>query len=368
MRLSLPRHAQLWLPGLLASQVHGLMHPRIRNFPIEIFFCIADHFEPDHGDADPTGERARVTRWVEQYPRLCEKFADSDGRPPRHTFFFPEEGYKPELLDDLAALCGRGLGDVEVHLHHDRDTPAALADRLGVFTETLFHRHGLLRRDRNGRITFGFVHGNWALDNARPDGRWCGVNNEITVLREAGCYADFTLPAAPDASQTRTINSIYYAIDDPMRPRSHDFGIAARVGRAAPRDGLLIVQGPLTWDMRRRVWGILPGLENSALDDSDAHLPTVERFHAWVNTAVGVEGRPEWIFVKVHTHGAPEGNASILLGPVMERFHAAINHAFNDGQRYRLHYVTAYEMATLVKAAELGLTGPPLMLLDEARQ
>ena len=291
-------------------------------------------------------------------PPHGEKFADADGRPPRHTFFFPEEGYKPELLDDLAVLCGRGLGDVEVHLHHDHDTSAALADRLGVFTETLFHRHGLLRRDLNGRIAFGFVHGNWALDNARPDGRWCGVNNEITVLREAGCYADFTLPAAPDPSQTRTINSIYYAIDDPDLPALARLGIAARVGRTAPRDGLLMVQGPLTWDMRRRVWGILPGLENGAIDDSDADLPTAERFKTWVKTAVGVERRPEWIFVKVHTHGAPEGNASILLGPVMERFHAGINHAFNDGQKYRLHYVTAYEMATLVRAPSTKLRAP----------
>ena len=177
-----------------------------------------------------TFEHARVSAWVREYPRMAERFADSDGRPPQHTFFFPEEGYRPELLDKLAELCHRGFGDVEVHLHHDLDTADALRDRLGRFTETLFHKHGLLHRRRDGAITFGFVHGNWALDNARPDGKWCGVNNEITVLLEAGCYADFTLPAAPDASQTRTINSIYYAIDDPLRPRSHESGVRARVG------------------------------------------------------------------------------------------------------------------------------------------
>ena len=367
MPLLLPRNGQLWLPSLLASCVRRALVPRRVDGPTEIFFCVADHFEPDHGAADATVERARVATWVERYPRLAERFTDSDGRHPQHTFFFPEEGYRPEVLDALANLCRRGFGDVEVHLHHDRDTADALRNRLSRFAETLFHKHGLLRRRRDGAITFGFIHGNWALDNARPDGKWCGVNNEITVLLETGCYADFTLPAAPDASQTRTINSIYYAIDDPARPRSHDFGVSARVGHTAPANALLILQGPLTFDLRRRVWGILPGLENGALDDSDAHLPTVERFNSWVNTAVGVEGRPEWVFVKVHTHGAPEGNASILLGPVMERFHADINRAFNDGQRYRLHYVTAYEMATLVKAAELGLTGPPLVLLDQAR-
>ena len=362
MRFSLPRNAQLWLPSLLSSRLRQTFG-RKHDGPIDIFFCIADHFEPDHGAAHVDIERARVRAWVDQYPRLADRFADSDGRPPQHTFFFPEEGYRADLLDSLAGLCDRGFGDVEVHLHHDRDTADALRDRLGRFTETLFHKHGLLRRRGDGAITFGFVHGNWALDNARPDGRWCGVNNEISVLIDAGCYADFTLPAAPDPSQTRTINSIYYAIDNPARPRSHETGIPARVGHAPPEDALLILQGPLTFDMRRRVWWVLPGLENAAIDDTPAHLPTLERFATWVDVGVGVEGRPEWVFVKVHTHGGTEGNASVLLGPVMERFHTEINRLFNDGWRYRLHYVTAYEMATLVKAAEKGLTGAPASLL-----
>ena len=118
--------------------------------------------------------------------------------------------------------------------------------------------------------------------------------------------------------------------------------------------------------MRRRVWWVLPGLENGALDETPAHLPTGDRFAAWIDAAVGVEGRPEWVFVKVHSHGGPEGNAGMLLGPVMERFHTDINRRFNDGKYYRLHYVTAYEMACLVKAAEAGLTGSPADLLKMA--
>jgi hypothetical protein len=339
------------------------LEPRRHNGPTDILFCIADHFEPGHATSDASVERARVATWVERYPQLAERFVDSDGRHPQHTFFFPEEGYRPALLDSLAELCRRGFGDVEVHLHHDRDTADALRNRLGHFTETLFHKHGLLRRHPGGRITFGFAHGNWALDNARPDGRWCGVNNEISVLLEAGCYADFTLPAAPDASQTRTINSIYYAIDDPDRPRSHEFGVQAQVGVCPPANGLLILQGPLTFDLRRRVWWILPGLENGTLDDTPGHLPNASRFAAWVDVAVCVKGRPDWVFVKVHTHGGTEGNAAVLLGPVMQQFHMDINRRFNDGHQYRLHYVTAYEMACLVKAAESGLSGSPRDLL-----
>jgi hypothetical protein len=238
-----------------------------------------------------------------------------------------------------------------------------LRERLSWFRDVLFQQHGLLRRDRKGRITFGFIHGNWALDNARPDGKWCGVNDELTILNELGCYADFTLPAAPDPSQTRTINRIYYAVDDPRRPRSHEYGPRVRVGGSPPSGGLLIIQGPLTFDWRRRICRVFPGLENGAVDASDAHLPTADRFRSWVDAGISVEGRPEWVFVKVHTHGAPEDNASALLGPLMEQFHADITRTFNDGLAFRLHYVTAYEMACLVKAAEAGLTGNPLDLL-----
>jgi len=360
MPLLLPRNAHLWLPGLLSSKYRRRTKP---DGPVEIFFCIADHFEPAHGGADLDTQRARVSAWMERYPRLAARFSDTTGRPPQHTFFFPAEGYRPELLDSVAQLCRKGFGDVEVHLHHDRDTGNALRERLAGFTDVLFHRHGLLRQRADGKIAFGFIHGNWALDNAHPDGTWCGVNDELTVLRQAGCYADFTLPAAPDPAQTRTVNQIYYAIDDPERPRSHDFGIPARVGAPPPPDGLLIIQGPLTLDWRRRIWFVFPGLENAAIDSSDAHLPTLDRFRAWFDVGISVDGRPDWIFIKVHTHGAPEENASVLLGPVMERFHADIGRAFNDGTHHRLHYVTAYEMACLVKAAENGLAGSPRELL-----
>ncbi len=69
--------------------------------------------------------------------------------------------------------------------------------------------------------------------------------------------------------------------------------------------------------------------------------------------------RPEWVFVKVHTHGAPERNAATLLGPRMAALHHAINREFNDGHRYRLHYVTAREIFNIVRAAEAGEPGNP---------
>jgi hypothetical protein len=213
-------------------------------------------------------------------------------------------------------------------------------------------------------VRYAFIHGNWALDNARPDGRWCGVNDELTILLETGCYADFTQPAAPDPSQTVTVNSIYYAVDDPHRPRSHDRGIRSSAGIPRPSDALLIVQGPLALDWQRRWRGVLPGLENAAIDASNP--PRIERFRRWLDVGISVAGRPEWVFVKLHTHGGPERNADVLLGPAMRAFHRALVRDFNDGVRCRLHYVTAREMANVVRAAEDGRSGNAGQFRDHA--
>jgi hypothetical protein len=69
----------------------------------------------------------------------------------------------------------------------------------------LADEHGLLARDDRDQIRFGFVHGNWALNNSHPDGKHCGVVNELQVLLDWGCYADFTFPSAPDPTQPTTI-------------------------------------------------------------------------------------------------------------------------------------------------------------------
>jgi hypothetical protein len=187
--------------------------------PLHVLLCIADHFEPQRDHPSRNVARDRMQRWISEYPRLANQFADSRGRPPQHTFFYPAEDYEAEYLEELAGICRQGLGDVEVHLHHDHDTAEGLREKLSTFATALHHEHGLLERDGDGRISYGFIHGNWALDNSRPDGRWCGVNNELSVLMETGCYADFTMPSAPAPCQTSTINSIYYAQDDPAAPK-----------------------------------------------------------------------------------------------------------------------------------------------------
>jgi hypothetical protein len=326
-----------------------------RGEVIHVLLCIADHYEPKRGNASPAVADERVRCWLENYSDLFGDFRDSDGRPPRHTFFFPQDEYESRHLDALAALCRQGFGEVEVHLHHDNDTAEGLRDKLQSFKEILAERHGLLSRHRCTReLAYAFIHGNWALDNSRPDGRMCGVNNELDVLRETGCYADFTMPSCPSPCQTRKINSIYYAVDHPQCPKSHNWGSNARLGRP-PENALLLIQGPLLFNWNRRKWGLVPRVENGCIQSTQA--PTMERLDLWLKARVQVPSRPDWYFLKLFMHGAKDQDRRTVLGQPMVRFHQDLARRAAEDPCFHFHYVTAREMVNLVRAAEAGWTG-----------
>ena len=346
------RHMHIWL----GSYLRRARPPAVAG-PVHVMFCFVDHFEPNWGRVDLPTQRARVDRWCRDYRALAGAHRDADGRPPQHSFFYPEEEYVEEHLDKLAALCADGYGEIEIHLHHDNDTPENFCATIRRFNELLHARHGALSRDPGtGELRFGFIHGNWSLDNSRADGRWCGINNELILLRELGCYADFTLPSAPSDTQTRMVNAIYYATDDPHRPKSHNTGEPVRVGGQLSGD-LMIVQGPLGLNWRERRLGLMPRIENA--DVRRACPPTPARVDAWVRTGIHVEGRPEWVFVKVHTHGTQERDMDTLLGDAAHAMHHHLEAAYNDGVHHVLHYVTAREMYNIIKAAEAGKDGDP---------
>jgi hypothetical protein len=348
-----------WLPSY-ALTVSRRRRIR-RGQPAHLLLCIADHYEPRHGANSPEVPDARVRRWVGEYPRLFGEFRDSDGRPPRHTFFYPIEQYEPAHVEALAGLCRAGFGEVEIHLHHEGDTAETLRQKLLEGKALLSERHQLLARHREtGALGYGFVHGDWALDNSHPEGKHCGVNNELAVLRETGCYADFTLPSAPEPQQTRKINSIYYAVGAPGRAKSHNTGIDVGAG-PAPAGGLMIIQGPLLLDWARRKWGVLPRIENACIQGNQP--ATVARLPLWLRARVQVATRPDWFFVKLHTHGAPEGHQKVLLGEPMVRFHQELARLARENPDFHYHYVTAREMYNLARAAESAWEGP----VEEAR-
>ncbi len=348
--MKLPRNAQIWLPGWLAARRRNAAHRFMPTQPVTVWLMFADHYEPRWADADDAVARQRVATWRSAWPRVAGEIRDDFERPPRWTFFYPEEQYRPELLATLAELTRLGIGDVEVHLHHDGEGEADFVQRMEGFVQVLSRDHDLLHRD-NGRVIFGFIHGNWALDNARPDGRWCGLNNELTLLGRLGCYADFTLPAAPDPSQTRLVNAIYWAVDDPAAPRSHDDGTLATPGARPPDGALLCIQGPLAVGMHPRR-APLPTLDTGELAANAPPSPV--RARRWLDAAPRIGND---VFVKLFTHGAIERNAGPLLGGYIAQTIRDVQTECHRRQ-WRLAFATAHETWRAVFRAA-GLAADP---------
>jgi hypothetical protein len=341
-----------WLGGYAGHLARRARAPRVRG-PRHVLFALCDHYEPEWGGASTAVAEARVRRWSEGYPKLVNGFRDADGRPPRHSFFFPGEQYTRSALDRLAQLARAGFGEVELHLHHDQDTRERLEHSLREYLAA-YATHGHFSRGPNGEPRYAFIHGNWCLANSRRDGRWCGVDAELPLLFETGCYADFTFPSAPDETQPGIVNQIYWPAGDLSRSRAHEQGTASRVGEAFD-DRILMIQGPLALAARPKPLGLR--IEGSALTAADPGTP--RRIRSWVDQGIHVRGRPEWVFVKVHTHGAPEAQAEALLGDAGRAMHHELCSRYNDGERFVLHYVTAREMFNIARAAMAGLSGNP---------
>jgi hypothetical protein len=240
----------------------------------------------------------------------------------------------------------RGFGEVEFHLHHGHDSHESMAATLRAGLDW-FRRFGAMwTAEERPRSYFGYVAGNSALDNGAGDDALSGCDTELRALRDAGCYADFTFPSLGSPAQPRQTNSIYYATED-GRPKSYDTGVEAAVGRE-PSGDLLILQGPLAVDWAAGC------LEDGALENSSPPHP--RRLAALLKAHVHVPGRPEWVFVKLHTHAMQ--NRASFLSPAADAMFAAMGEWWNRPP-FRLHYATAREAYNLVKAAEAGKAGNP---------
>ncbi len=340
--MNLPRHAQIWLAPYLKERLRKALRTAK---PKRAWVAITDHYEPLGMGASVELALTRVAQWRDKWPRIAEDSPrDAAGQRPQYTFFYPQEEYRKDLLDGIAEIARLGVADVEVHLHHDKEQRDTFVQKVSEFCRRLTGDHGLLRQ-RDGRTVFGFIHGNWALDNSRPDGRWCGLNGEIALLRDLGCYADFTMPSAPSPTQGRVVNRIYWCTGNANgTPRSFDHGIEATVG-GGRRGDLLMVTGPLGLRFGERM---LPRLETGEIAGYD--LPTPERVRRWFDLAPAIG---DDLFLKLYTHGAPEGNLEPLLGGALgNMFHWLKEEADRRGMEIR--WATAWQM---VQAAEYLMDG-----------
>jgi hypothetical protein len=252
-----------------------------------------------------------------------------------------------------------GYGEVEIHLHHgveEPDTAANTRRTLETFRDALANEHKCLSRENEqAQPKYAFVHGNWALANS-AGGRYCGVDSEMQILADTGCYADFTLPSAPDESQVPKINSIYLCGHDLMRARPHRNGPDLRVGGKLIHP--LIFDGPLVFDWTRRVYGLpVPRVDDGALAQN--YPLTLNRFDRWRNAHISVLGRREWIFIKLYCHGFFDWEQDTMIGEDMRRFLDAVMQLAEKSGSFNLHFASAREAYNMVVAAVEGCSGNP---------
>ncbi|MGH9530552.1 MAG: hypothetical protein ACRD2S_11620, partial [Terriglobales bacterium] len=314
-------------------------------------------FEPSvlpHGGVAPVRyevQERKLGDWCRDYPRSVTQWRDNDGHPFKHTYFYPAEQYDKNLIDRLAHHCSEGWGEIEIHLHHGigaPDTAENTRRQLLEFRETLANRHGALcYMDGQGSPRYAFVHGNFALANS-AGGINCGVDAEMQVLAETGCYADLTLPTAPfHPAQIGKINSLYECVLPLHQRAAHRQGRVLKAGR---RPGIfpIMVQGPLLPDFNPQNGKRRLSIENGAL--TKPNPPSLHRLRLWKRAAIRVDGRPDWLFIKLHCHSMDSTQEDAILGTSMQRFLREL--VEGAPQRNEIvHFVTAREMVNIILAA-----------------
>ena len=324
--------------------------------PTHIMLCVVDHFEPFNG---PVGLRTALNRvevWKKKYPLFASMHRDAEGNPLKHTWFYPPHT-DHKMLPHILELCQNGYGEVEMHLHHNHMPPFPdTAETLKRKILQCIHDYGKygIFSQPNGKAKFAFIHGDWSLANSGGKDL-CGVNDEIKILMESGCYADFTFPCL-NKSQPSMVNQIYYAKSNRVKPKSYNRGIPVKNGSGAPKQALMIVQGVLGIRYEKtKKYKI--AIDYSDLDQNDP--PTKNRIDFWVRNALFIRGNPKWKFIKLHTHGGREIRWDANFGCSADHAFTYLEKKYNDGKSSFLHYVTSREMYNIIKAAEAGFEGNP---------
>jgi hypothetical protein len=328
-----------------------------------IIITVANHFEPGWSEGGVLDHKTQMKR-LGNYHKLAratgDAVRDSDGTKFRHTNFYPAEQYHPDILDKMAEMQSEGLGEVEIHLHHGvekPDTADNLRQVLGEFRDTLADRHKCLSEmDGSKTPMYAFVHGNLALANS-CGGRFCGVDNEMEILRDTGCYVDMTLPSAPDQSQVAVINSIYECalpIDQAVPHRRGNSVAANGKETVLP----LIFTGPLVFNWTRRVKGLpVPRIDDGALT---ANQPLDRaRFDRWRSANITVAGKSDWVFIKLYCHGFFDRDQSICIGDDARRFFGSLTDEAESNGAFKVHFATAREAFNMTSAAIDGKRGEP---------
>ncbi len=343
------KNIHLWLPEYIWSIIDKTNPVYSIDQGKHLMFLIADHHEHPLEDGDA---KISATNWYDDYRSVVDGITDSYGNPFRYTWFYPYDDERtPSALVVVNQMVYDGYGELEFHWHNSHVTATQFRKELesGV---NWFNGFGAMKTaEKNSRSAFGYVAGNWNLDNGlmRPS-KMDGPTYEIRDLKSLGGYADFTFPNH-SASQSHWFSSLYYVKDDES-PKSYDEGKRASVEES--HDDFLIFQGPTSLDFRTRAteYGTL---------ESWWRGDWGSRIENWWKNSPYVIGKPAWRFIKVYTHGV-QSKDLILSDDFKGLLKKLVT--FCEENNIKLHFVSAREAFNILKAAETDAPGDPEQYRD----
>ncbi|MCH2179627.1 MAG: hypothetical protein MK106_12570 [Mariniblastus sp.] len=312
-----------------------------------LIFVMVDHYE--HGGPKNKKRGARENDiWCDKFMEISDRHIDDFGNRFRYTWFYPYDHKNDEIMVRLSKMAYLGYGETELHWHLGSKSGVNRQNFSVKLDEAIewYQSYGALITAEDSKTAFAYIAGVWDLDAGGGGVTTHGITNQIQQLVDRGCYADFTFSTIGTPAQPSTVNSLYYVVDDPKEPKSYDAGEHARVGHAVDQQ-LLIFQGPtaISWNGY---------LEYGAIEDD----PIFEdhRINKWIDSNIHVHGRPEWIFVKVYSHGAQSQH--VVLDQDMDKMLSALRQETKQ-RDIKLHFMTAREAFNVIKSAEDGKQGNP---------
>jgi hypothetical protein len=72
-----------------------------------------------------------------------------------------------------------------------------------------------------------------------------------------------------------------------------------------------------------------------------------------------VEGRPDWVFIKLYCHAFFEHDQDVMIGEQLKRFMGAVLELSERTGEFKIHFATAREAFNMVVAAVEGCSEAP---------
>jgi hypothetical protein len=156
-------------------------------------------------------------------------------------------------------------------------------------------------------------------------------------------------------AQIAKINSVYECSLPLDQASPHREGHDLAVGRR-PEILPLMIQGPLVTDLRRTLNSLRPILENGAI--TGPNPPSMHRHSLWKQADIHVNGRPDWLFIKLFCHSMNPNQKDSVIGDSFRGFLSQLVGGATE-RKETLHFVTAREMTNILMAACDGREGNP---------